>query len=148
MNQHRAKAGWIGAALALAGSFAGTAGAAGAPHHLSKADLAPIAQICERVVRVTPGEAHYNACVAALAETRATASVSQGDASLGRIVAASDRTEAVAGGPSYFYASPRESVRRNRIACAQLGVQPAGPDMERCVVLLTSALAAADNPED
>jgi len=146
MNQNRAKTGWIGAALALAGGLAGTAAAA--PYHLSKSDLAPIAQICTRVVRVMPGEAHYNACVAALAETRATASVAQGDASLGRVVAASDRTDAVAGGPSYFYASPRASLRRNRIACAQLGVQPAGPDMERCVVVLTSALAAADNPED
>jgi hypothetical protein len=148
MNQHRAKAGWIGAALALAGSFGGTASAAGAPHHLGKSDLAPIAQICERVVRVAPGEAHYNACVAALAESRPARSVSQGDASFGRVVAASDRTDAVVGGPSYFYASPRESVRRNRVACAQLGVQPVGPDMERCVVLLTSALAAADNPQD
>ncbi len=57
--------------------------------------------------------------------------------------AAPARTFAVG---SFFYASPRETVRREQLACAQLGLEPPGALFARCVQGLQQTFFTIDNP--
>lgn len=50
-----------------------------------------------------------------------------------------------AAGP-FFYASGRESVRREQIACAALGLEPPSAAFQGCVQGLQSTFSAIDNP--
>ena len=47
---------------------------------------------------------------------------------------------------SLFYASGHETVRREQVACAALGLEPAQGGFERCVKELDATLDAIDNP--
>jgi hypothetical protein len=47
---------------------------------------------------------------------------------------------------SFFYASPRETSRREQLACAQLGLEPPGALFAHCVQGLRSTFFAIDNP--
>jgi hypothetical protein len=47
---------------------------------------------------------------------------------------------------SFFYASPRETVRREQLACAQLGLEPPGALFASCVQGLQQTFFTIDNP--
>jgi hypothetical protein len=47
---------------------------------------------------------------------------------------------------SYYYASPRSNARRERVACAALGIEPTEPEFRGCVSRIDHALNALDNP--
>ncbi len=47
---------------------------------------------------------------------------------------------------SFFYARPGETHRREQIACAALGLEPAGQDFTNCVKSLDDTFFAIDNP--
>ncbi len=47
---------------------------------------------------------------------------------------------------SLFYASPHETGRREQVACAALGLEPAHGGFRSCVRQLDDTLNAIDNP--
>jgi hypothetical protein len=47
---------------------------------------------------------------------------------------------------SFFYASSHETVRREQLACAQLGFEPPGGLFASCVTGLQQTFFAIDNP--
>ncbi|HEY0339403.1 MAG TPA: hypothetical protein VGC34_01235 [Steroidobacteraceae bacterium] len=47
---------------------------------------------------------------------------------------------------SYFRASPRETVRREQVACAALGLEPTNDSFKSCVKGLSDTLYAIDHP--
>jgi hypothetical protein len=49
---------------------------------------------------------------------------------------------------SFFYASPRELLQREQVACAQLGLEPGKDEFSRCVKGLETTFFAIDNPLD
>jgi hypothetical protein len=49
---------------------------------------------------------------------------------------------------SFNYASAHETVRREQLACASLGLEPPGGDFARCVRNLHTTFFAIDNPLD
>jgi hypothetical protein len=55
-------------------------------------------------------------------------------------------SETVTPAGSFFYASPHETVRREQVACAALGLEPAHGAFESCVKGLSDTLDAIDNP--
>jgi len=61
--------------------------------------------------------------------------------------AAATNDAALPGGTkSYFYASPRDVFRREQLACARLGFDPADGGFGSCVAGLESSMFEADNP--
>jgi hypothetical protein len=51
-------------------------------------------------------------------------------------------------GGSLLYASPHETLRREQLACAQLGLEPPGDLFTSCVNALETTFFAIDNPLD
>ena len=139
--------------------------------------LGGVGSICSNVVRLQPGERHYDACVQSLSRTLGNASsgvalshardacqrrgfapgtpalaectLSAADTSpaTGLDPPPSDRTVAPPGGTrSYFAVSPGMALRRDQLACAELGLDPTDAAFSACAIDLRAALAAADNP--
>jgi hypothetical protein len=135
-----------------------------------------IGWICTNIVRVRPGEAHYEACAQSLSDTLShadsraaftearSACLQRGYAPATPTLAVCsldaadtssatnadlppDRTVAPPGGTrSYFAVSPGTAFRREQLACAELGLDPTGGAFSGCAADLHAALAAADNP--
>jgi hypothetical protein len=166
----------LAAACGLAwASLAGCASAAAHDPARPSADgPTGVGGVCETVMGLHPGEAHYDGCVASLSASqeslergraleRARAGcLGQGLAADGPALAECalrpGEAAAPAAGParaavartvaagSYFYASPREVFRREQSSCARLGLDPADGAFAGCVAGLASALFAADHP--
>jgi hypothetical protein len=166
----------LAGALALAAVAGG--GAAARPYNPDNlaADLAAhVGQVCQSIIRVQPGEEHYDSCVESLSDSlqssgagRAVSQArgdclakgfAQGSSALAvcelqstgappaepgddTLVAANEP----GGAKSYFSASPHDSFRREQLACAELGFDPAGGAFGSCVADLQAALFSADNP--
>lgn len=133
---------------------------------------AAVGEICRSTLGVTPGEAHYDACVDSLSATarnlgRGRGLVSAREACLQRglspdtpalsqCVLANRRADAAPTGvsetayagtaPSLFYASPSETHRREESSCAAMGLDPTTGAFVRCVANLQASLFAADHP--
>jgi hypothetical protein len=168
----------LAAALVFALASAGAC-AAGAydPDSLATAQRDRAGQICADVMRLSPGEEHYDSCVDTLSDSARSlgrgqalraargicldrgltpGSASWGECELrvadGRSDAASypmsslGRMDGPAGAKSYFYASPHDVHRREALACARLGFDPADGAFASCVSGLQAAMFAADNP--
>jgi hypothetical protein len=130
------------------------------------------AALCADVVGLSPGEKHYAACVASLTESQRSL---EDGAAMGRArrdclargyqpdtpalaeceVAArptrwDDAAQPQSPGPgreqSYFAASRRDNAQREAMACAGLGLDPAGSAFGDCVADLRGALARASDP--
>ncbi|HTX49300.1 MAG TPA: hypothetical protein VME40_07920 [Caulobacteraceae bacterium] len=139
-------------------------------------DDGEVGSICAGVLRLPQGERHYAACIqslsnslrsadsrSALSEARA-ACLRRGaasgtpalaectlDAADTRPAADADpapmRNIAPPGGTrSYFAIPPSTAFRRDQLACAELGLDPAGAAFSACAIDLKAALVAADNP--
>jgi hypothetical protein len=57
-------------------------------------------------------------------------------------------SEKLAAAGSYYFASPRETARREQVACAALGLSPAGPEFKSCVQKLSATFYSIDHPID
>ena len=145
------------------------------PEHLPPDQVAEVDRICQSVLRVQPGEAHFVGCVEslsdswrgleharALSEARATCldrglkpgapDLAECELSVARtappaIRPVSTREEPVSE-KSYFSASPRDVHRREELSCARLGLEPGSGGFMSCVAGLQSTLFAADNPSN
>lgn len=148
--------------------------AAYVPQGLNPTEAQGVGRICRGVMGLEPGEEHFQSCLDTLADqvralkrgrqvsdARAAClehGLAPGSPALAECEAA--RSEAARQvvtpidadlGPapkSYFYASPTEVRRRERMACARLGLEPAAPGFNSCVAGLQSAMFSADNPEN
>jgi len=133
---------WSGVTASLAAAFAlaSSAGCAVAapynPDNLPADQVARIGEVCQSVIGVQPGEAHYVACVVSL-----TGSAN----GLGHGHALTQARETLAP-KSYFYASPRDVRQRVEMSCAQLGFEAGSDGLARCAAGLRASLFAADNP--
>ena len=159
----------------VSAAAAGCAGAATFnPYGLPDGQVANINRICGSVMGLEHGEEHYQNCVESLmasargldrglqlSNARAACRRSEPGASpvalseceLQRadsqpIAAPTDGSEALDSPPakSYAYASNGEVRRRERIACARLGLDPLAADFGACVAGLQASMFAADNP--
>jgi len=169
---------WSGVAVSLAAAFALviSAGCAVAgpynPDNLPAARVSRIGELCQSVIGVQPGEAHYDACVVSLTDSanrlgngRALAQAREdclqqalqlNAPALSGCTLRSDQEAAAAGKvsglgeatapKSYFYASPRDVRRRVEMSCAELGFEPGSDGLARCAASLRASLFAADNP--
>ena len=134
-------------------------------------DINGVGSVCENVVRLHPGEAHYAACVQSLSDSARAAHsrvlLQQADTACRQRFAsdtpalaecvlntdatasdpAPDRTAASPGGTRSWYAvSPGVAFRREQTACAAMGFDPVDGAFSACSADLHAALAAADNP--
>ncbi|HWF78316.1 MAG TPA: hypothetical protein VN694_14195 [Caulobacteraceae bacterium] len=131
-----------------------------------------VGRVCAGTLGLDPGEKHYAACVQSLSGSLANSSAGQGMANARRACAArglrpgaedfdecelrladaapapaSVRASApAAGGRSYFESSRGEAWKRDELACARLGFDPAGTAFQACVGNLRGALARASMP--
>lgn len=171
---------WRGVAATLAATLAlsSAPGCAAAgpynPDNLPLGQVSQIGEVCQSVMGVRPGEAHYVGCVESLSDS--THSLNHGRAlaqaretcldkgmrpdtpELARCVLGSTETASApavrevsetreaGSAKSYFYASPREAHRRMEMSCATLGFDPASGAFASCVAGLQASLFAADNP--
>lgn len=161
-------------AAALAATLAGTASAAPYnPQYLPPDQLAEVGRICQSVIRVQPGEAHYVGCVESLSdswrglehartlgEARAscldrglkpdTPDLAECELKLARAAPPTIRPVSTGGEPvsgkSYFYSSPSDVRRREELSCARLGIEPGSGAFLSCVAGLQSTMFAADHP--
>jgi hypothetical protein len=158
-------------ALILAAGAGAVAARASGPGEPAADQPARVGQVCQSVVGVRPGEEHYDVCVESLSESlRALGparaiSLARNDClakglrpgssalavcelqSTATPPAAGDAPPTEPGGAkSYFSASPRDSFRREQLACAEVGFDPAGGAFDSCVASLRAALFSADNP--
>jgi hypothetical protein len=161
---------------AMAGALSLAAAACLAAPPAALASPAPragaVGRICAGTLGLDPGEKHYAACVQSLTGSLADLRAGQGMASARRACAARglapgaaafDECElrladaapaadpagdgpAVAGGRSYFESSRGEAWKRDELACARLGFDPADTAFQACVSDLRGALARASMP--
>ena len=156
-------------AQALAASIA--AGACGGLPSTAAPEEPAIPRICADVVGLHPGEKHFQACVDSL--TQSMASLSAGEAmaeARRRCLAkglragtselsecelaehprprlAADATPPPDAGRSYFVVSREVAFKRDQIACARVGFDPAqGEGFADCAAHLRAALARASMP--
>ena len=57
-------------------------------------------------------------------------------------------SEKFAAAGSYYFASPRETARREQVACAALGLSPADAEFKSCVQQLSATFYSIDHPID
>ncbi|HLY78835.1 MAG TPA: hypothetical protein VKQ70_05645 [Caulobacteraceae bacterium] len=132
----------------------------------------PVAQICASVIGLAPGEKHFAACAQSLAESLHNLRQGEGyamarRACLGRglrpntpglaqceltATPADDPqgpaldTAVPGGARSYFLVSRDVAFRRDQLACAKLGFDPAQNAFADCASDLRAALARASEP--
>ena len=98
-----------------------------------------------------PGENHYEGCVASLSEAQQTVDRSQDAPARSVDLRLTDHPVGWmwSGRVGSFYtASPSAIARRERVACAQLGLNPGYPAFANCVSLMNDTFFSIDNPRD
>lgn len=131
-----------------------------------------VGRVCAGTMGLAPGEKHYAACVESLSGSLANLRAGEGMAAArraclarGMVPGAADFDEcelreadaatgppavddasAPGGGRSYFASSRHEAWRRDELACARLGFDPADAAFRSCVSDLRGALARASMP--
>ena len=140
------------AALAL---LASPAQATSRGMQVSKQGASP-RQICHDVMRLSPGEALYEGCVASLEEFRRSAAadpaggLSPGACFAGRASRGNadiKMCEAPGTSVSFYAASFDTKIDRERRACALLGLAPRGVAFTRCVSNLQDSVDTAGEPD-
>lgn len=96
-----------------------------------------VRQICETVLRVSPGEAAFEACVGGLMNSL---SVGRHDLAARPIPIADDPDA----GRSYYTVTNGTRFHREQLACAQLGFDATA--YTSCVMNLSATLEALDHP--
>ena len=153
-------------------SLAGLACLLAAPATASPSRDGAVGRVCAGTLGLDPGEKHYAACVQSLSASLADLRAGQGMAvarreclARGMTPGAADFNEcelreadtappaqvvddssAPVGARSYFETSRREAWRRDELACARLGFDPAGAAFQSCAADLRGALARASMP--
>jgi hypothetical protein len=92
-----------------------------------------------RAKGLTPGSSDLALCVLNYVNERPADDTQPASATLSRVALPQPTT-------SYYYASPHDYVRRERIACAALGLEPAQSAFDTCVANINHALHAIDTP--
>jgi hypothetical protein len=161
-------------AIATAAALAAFASLAAAPAALAGPYRdGAVGRVCAGTLGLQPGEKHYAACVQSLSGSLANLQSGQGLAAARRaclarglapgaadfdecelrLADAAPRTPALAedaapgrDGSSYFETSRAGAWRRDELACARLGFDPAGAAFQSCVADLRGALARASMP--
>jgi len=131
-----------------------------------------VGRVCATTLGLDPGEKHYAACVQSLSGSLADLRAGQDMAVARRACLARgmtpgaadfnecelreadaapaaevvDDSAAPADGRSYFATSRQEAWRRDELACARLGFDPAGAAFQSCAADLRGALARASMP--
>ena len=159
---------------AMAGvlSLAGLACLLAAPATAAPPRDGVVGRVCATTLGLDPGEKHYAACVQSLSGSLADLRADQGMAVARRACLARGMTPGAAdfnecelreadaappaqvvadsappaGGRSYFETSRQEAWRRDEMACARLGFDPAGSAFQSCTADLRGALARASMP--
>lgn len=151
---------WLVAALAF-----------GHPSPASAAGGGQVQQICSRIVGLAPGEKHFAACEESLSASLRNLRQGEGislsrrtcldeghrprtpdfarcelDAAPAAEAPLSDGGPVPGGSRSYFVVSRSDAFRRDQMACAQLGIDPAGDAFAECTAGLRAALARASQP--
>jgi hypothetical protein len=98
---------------------------------------AHVRQICETILRVSPGEADFDGCVSGLLDAL---SVGRHDPGALPIPIADDPDAGV----SYYAVSNNTRFHRDQLACAQLGFDAGS--FTSCVMNLSGTLQAIDHP--
>ena len=116
------------------------------PDRLPPAQMSRIGEICHRVMGLPAGlYTQYQACQESL--SHALAARREVDAKTGaQASTALDAPLPATAARSYFSASNDEVDRREREACAAIGLDPATREAAQCVVDLAGNLFDADNP--
>jgi len=144
------------------------------PGRLPPEQLAEVGQICQSVVGLRSGEAHYVGCVESLSSSWRSLSRSRAraqaredcldkglrldtpelaqcvlagpGAARAPVVRVSDAPDGAGPAKSYYLTSPRDVHRREEQSCARLGYDPTSGGFASCVAGLQASLFAADNP--
>jgi hypothetical protein len=88
------------------------------------------------------GTPDYGSCMLSAMRQGSAAASAKVDANL----AEPESAEVAQQSTSFFSSSPRTTASREELACASVGVDPAGPAFETCVKELDSILYAIDHP--
>jgi len=160
------------AALGMAGAIASLMLASPMPASASPDGGARVDQVCAGVVGLAPGEKHFAACEQSLADSLRSLREGQGTALARRHCLDRGYRPGTAGlaecelastpadpprGPdynaptpggsrSYFLVSRETAFRRDQLACAKLGFDPAQSAFADCASDLRGALARASDP--
>lgn len=161
----------------MGGTAAGTEGINGNANDPARGEIAQARQVCETVVRVRPGEAHFDACVSSLTDSlndaRRDRAVMRArndcfarglgpnspDLNLCLLQAANARSpnaqNAMAGArqdaeapESYVPTSFDAVFHREQQACVRLGFDPAFGAFSNCVANLQAKLQRLDSPDN
>jgi hypothetical protein len=127
------------------------------PDRLAKTQISRVAEVCQKVMGLSPSErliggewagdsdldywtSRYRGCVTSLSDSIKKVSDNSPNFKTRRA-----QPLQIAGG-SLFYASPQETQRREEAACAAVGIEPPGDAFEACVNGLEDTLHAIDTP--
>lgn len=164
MNLPRAMAGVL--------SLAGLACLLTAPATAAPARDGAVGRVCAGTMGLAPGEKHYAACMQSLSGSLANMQAHRGmmaarhaclargmtpgaadfdecelrEADAAPRAQAVDDAAAPDGGRSYFNMPRGEAWRRDELACARLGFDPADAAFQSCAADLRGALARASMP--
>ena len=128
----------IAGAMLMASTAADAGGTYGNANSPARDGLVQVQQVCQAVVRLRPGEAHFDACVSSLAD-------SLNEARRDRIAV---QPVVNAEGPESYVGTSFDAVHhREQQACVRLGFDPAFGIFSNCVADLQFALQRLDVPE-
>jgi hypothetical protein len=94
--------------------------------------------VCSSIMRLSPNEAHFRACVDSLSRDAAGARPALELASL----------TAPGGQTEFLSATARVRRQREQLACAMAGLDEGTPAYQACVADLAAAMFALDNPQN
>jgi hypothetical protein len=101
-----------------------------------------VGQVCRGVMRLEPGETHFDGCVSSLSDSLGRFSEPKAAAVTPAVLENASEAR-----KSWFYVAFKERRRREQQSCALLGFDPASRAFDSCVANLAGTLAAADNPQ-
>ena len=129
----------IAGAMEMASTAANAWGTYGNANGPARDGLAQVQQVCETVVRLRPGEVHFDACVSSLAGSLRDMKPEHG---------AMPAIE-VAETPESYAGTSFTAVRhREEQACARVGFNPAFGAFSSCVADLQASLQWYDTPNN
>ena len=121
-------------------------------------------QICKVVIQVQPGEEQFDGCVSSLMDSLRNVGrnhalqlahddclakeLGVGSSDFAECVSRTAEAEPAQSSRSYFTASPEVVLERERMACAQLGFEPATRAFASCFGDLSSTLRYIDHSAD
>jgi hypothetical protein len=129
----------IAGAMLMASTAANAQGAYGNANYPARDGFGHVRQICETVVRLRPGEAHFDACVSSLVESIQSTRPDH------RVMQQVVNAEV----PEPYVGTSFDAVHyREQQACARLGFDPAFGAFSNCVANLQANVERLDFPNN